>query len=354
MVPEFEQAVARYCGAHYAIAVTNATSALHLACRALGIGSGDTVWTSPNTFVASANCALYCGADIDFVDIDAKTYNMSVISLQEKLEQASLNGKLPRLLIPVHFAGQSCEMKQISLLAKKYNIFIIEDAAHAIGAQYRGKNIGAAQYSDIVVFSFHPVKLMTTGEGGMLLTNNQKLAQKISMLRSHGVTRDESHMTETSHGDWYYQQLELGYNYRMTDIQAALGLSQLKRLDDFIQKRRKLASEYNKQLAKLPLQLPWQHADSDSSWHLYTIRLDMSQVKKSRKAIFSDLRTLGIGVNVHYIPVHTQPYYQKLGFVGGDFPESERYYQESITLPLFSEMTKHDVVRVKNALSEVI
>jgi len=350
VVPEFESAIAEYCHAKFAFAVTNATSALHLACMALGIGPGDWVWTSPNTFVSSSNCVLYCGAKIDFVDIDAQTYNLSIKKLQEKLESASKTGRLPKAVIAVHFSGQSCEMKELRALSRQYGFFIIEDASHAIGATYLDSRIGSCIYSDITVFSFHPVKIITTGEGGMLLTNNGELAEKIDLLRNHGITRNSNRMTEKTHGDWYYQQIELGYNYRMTDIQAALGLSQLQRLDEIVKRRREIAKLYNALLKDLPLTLPWQSPSCQSSWHLYVISLDLSIIKKSRKDIFESLRKEEIGVNVHYIPVHTQPYYQKLGFSWGDFPESENYYEKTITIPLFPEMTDHDIEQVNAAL----
>jgi UDP-4-amino-4,6-dideoxy-N-acetyl-beta-L-altrosamine transaminase len=322
-IPRFEQAVANYCDSQYAVAVSNATAALHLACRAIGLGVGDRLWTSPNTFVASANCGLYCGAEVDFVDIDPKTYNISIEALRTKLEQAEKFGKLPKVLIPVHFAGQPCEMAAIAELAKQYGFYVIEDASHAIGGEYKGKKIGSCSYSDMTVFSFHPVKIITTGEGGMVVTNNEELFEKVSLLRTHGIIR------EPSQGAWYYQQVDLGYNYRMTDIQAALGLSQMQRLDSFINQRHELVKIYNKSLQDLDLQLPWQHPDSYSAWHLYVIRLN------ERRQVFASLREAGIGVNVHYIPVHTQPYYQQMGFKFGDFPEAEKYYSEAISLPIY-------------------
>jgi UDP-4-amino-4,6-dideoxy-N-acetyl-beta-L-altrosamine transaminase len=354
VVPAFEQAMADYCHADYAIAVCNATAALHLACLALNVGSGDIVWTVPNTFVASANCALYCGAKIDFVDIDPQTYNLSIKSLKDKLQKAEQTGELPKVIIPVHFSGQSCEMKEIKKLSNTYGFSIIEDASHAIGGEYLGKKIGSCLYSDITIFSFHPVKIMTTGEGGLALTNNSELAKKIELLRSVGITRNTDLMTENSHGSWYYQQLELGYNYRMTDIQAALGLSQLKRLDEFIQRRREIAGFYFCHLPEEVLQCPWQHPDSLSSWHLYVIRLKLNNIKLSQKQVFDTLRSAGVGVNIHYIPVHTQPFYQKLGFKTGDFPQSECYYQEAITLPIFFDMKEKEVEYVVNILKEIL
>jgi UDP-4-amino-4,6-dideoxy-N-acetyl-beta-L-altrosamine transaminase len=343
-IPRFEQAVANYCGSQYAVAVCNATAALHLACRAIGLGVGERLWTSPNTFVASANCGLYCGAEVDFVDIDPKTYNISIEALRAKLEQAEKVGKLPKVLIPVHFAGQSCEMAAIAELAKQYGFYVIEDASHAIGGKYQDQKIGNCRYSDMTVFSFHPVKIITTGEGGMVLTNNQALFEKLSLLRTHGIIR------EPSQGAWYYQQIDIGYNYRMTDIQAALGLSQMQRLDSFINQRHELAQTYNQNLPELPLQLPWQHPDSYSAWHLYVIRLD----KHKRRQVFDSLRQAGIGVNVHYIPVHTQPYYQQLGFKLGDFPEAEKYYSEAISLPIYPLLTELQQQQIITDLTKAI
>ncbi|MFK5985253.1 MAG: UDP-4-amino-4,6-dideoxy-N-acetyl-beta-L-altrosamine transaminase [Pseudomonadota bacterium] len=354
VVPAFEQAIADYCLAKYASAVCNATAALHLACLALGVGKGDIVWTCPNTFVASANCALYCGAQIDFVDINSQTYNLSVQKLKEKLAVAKKNSALPKVVIPVHFAGQSCEMKEIKELSKIYGFAIIEDASHAIGAEYLGKKVGSCQYSDISIFSFHPVKIMTTGEGGMLVTNHKKLNDKIKLLRSAGITKNPELMTKEAHGSWFYQQLELGFNYRMTDIQAALGLSQLNRLDQFIAKRCQIAEKYTQQLENLSLVLPYQHVDSSSSWHLYVLRLNLGKIGKSKKEIFADLQTSGIGVQIHYIPVHTQPFYQNLGFQSGDFPQSECYYKEAISIPLFYDMTEADIRYIVKTLKEIL
>lgn len=354
VVPEFERAVANYCGANYAIAVSNATSALHLACLSLGIGAGDRVWTSPNTFVATANSVLNCGAIIDFIDIDLKSYNLSIECLQQKLELAEKNNQLPKAIIAVHFSGQSCDMEQLKLLSEQYHFYIIEDAAHAIGASYLTEKVGSCKYSDITIFSFHPVKIITTGEGGMLLTNKPELAKKIELLRSHGITRNQDEMIHASHGEWYYEQIELGYNYRMTDMQAALGLSQLKRLDEFVSKRRNLAQLYQKKLVDLPVILPWQSEKGLSSWHLYVICFEHDKFKKNKKVIFSQLRNKGIGVNLHYIPVHIQPYYQKLGFKWGDFPNSEIYYQQAMTIPLFPEMSELDIEHIKTALTQVL
>ena len=335
-VPRFEQAVSAYCGAEHAVAVSNATAALHIACLALEVGPGDIVWTSPNTFVASANCALYCGASIDFVDIDARSYNISVPALREKLIMAERSGRLPKVVIPVHFAGQSSEMREIRALADQYGFRIIEDASHAIGGKYLGEPVGNCRYSDIVVFSFHPVKIITTAEGGMALTNDHALSERMRLFRSHGVTRDTNYMDGESHGPWYYQQVELGYNYRMTDMQAALGVSQMNRLDVFCQRRREIARRYNSLFASSEIILPWQHADTESAYHLYPIQWPAGQ---GRKHAFESLREQGIGVNVHYIPVHMQPYFSRLGFCVGNFPVAEQYYAKAISLPVFSAMT---------------
>lgn len=351
-IPRFEVAVAGYCGANHAVAVSNATAALHLACLALGLRNGDLLWTSPNTFVASANCALYCGASIDFVDIDSRSYNMSVSALQDKLEQAEREGRLPKVVVPVHFAGQSCEMREIKALADRYGFSIIEDASHAIGGKYLDEPIGNCRYSDIAIFSFHPVKIITTGEGGMALTNNLKLAEKMRLLRSHGITRDSTQMDGDNEGDWYYQQIVLGFNYRMTDIQAALGASQMNRLDEFILRRKHIATQYDEALKSLPVKTPWQQSDTNSSYHLYPIRI--TGKNENRKKIFSRLREAGIGVNVHYIPVHLQPYYQKLGFRAGTFPEAEKYYQEAISLPIYPAMTASAQEKVIFSLGQAL
>ena len=353
-ITRFEELVAGYCGASHALAVSNATAALHLACRALGLGPGDRLWTSPNTFVASANCALYCGAEVDFVDIDPRTYNMSVSALEAKLEQAEKAGGLPKIVVPVHFAGQSCDMAAIRKLADRYGFAIVEDASHAVGARYLDTMVGSSRYSDITVFSFHPVKIITTGEGGLLLTNRQDLADRLALLRSHGITRDPAAMTAPSEGPWYYQQVDLGYNYRMTDIQAALGASQMRRLDAFIARRRELAQRYDVLLADLPVIRPWQSPDGASAYHLYPIRLDAERTSKGRREVFEALRESGIGVNVHYIPVHTQPYYQELGFRPGDFPEAERYYEGAISLPMYATLSNADQDRVVAALAEAL
>lgn len=353
-IPEFEAALASYCGAQYAVVVSSATAALHLACIAAGLKGGDRLWTSPITFVASANCGLYCGATVDFVDIDPHTYNLSVSALATKLDIAQKQGTLPKVVIPVHLAGQSCEMAALAELAQTYGFTLIEDASHAIGGQYRGRPIGCCEFSTMAVFSFHPVKIITTGEGGAILTNNPDLYQRLIRLRSHGITRDPQQMVGDFHGLWYYQQLELGFNYRMTDLQAALGLRQLQRLDQFVERRRFLAQRYHQYLADLPLTLPFQHPDTRSSWHLYIIRLKRDQIQASHREVFEALRSLGIGVNLHYIPVHTQPYYQQLGFQWGDFPNAEAYYQEAISLPLYYGLTLAQQDQVIQALKQVL
>ncbi len=353
-VPEFEQALCAYTGANHGIAVNSATSALHLACLALNLGQGDRLWTSPVTFVASANCGLYCGAKVDFVDIDAQTYNMCPEALESKLIQAQKDGCLPNVVIPVHLCGQPCDMEKIHALSKEYGFKIIEDASHAVGGRYQQNKIGSCEYSDITVFSFHPVKIITTAEGGIALTNDKKIANSMDRLRSHGITRDENLMTHPSDGGWYYQQIELGFNYRMTEIQAALGLSQLDRLDEFVIKRHQLAQRYNELLAELPLTLPWQLPDTYSALHLYPVRLQLDKINKTHAQVFAALRQNGIGVNVHYIPVHTQPYYQQFGFKVGDFPKAEKYYQETISLPMFSKMTEAQQDKVVHVLGKTL
>ena len=353
-IDRFEQAVADYCGVKYAIAVSSATAALHIACLAIGLGEQDYLWTSPNTFVASANCGLYCGAKVDFVDIDPHTYNLSVEALEQKLANASKQGCLPKVLVPVHFAGQSCDMEKIAALSQQYGFHVLEDASHAIGGKYQGKAIGSCEFSDLVVFSFHPVKIITTGEGGMVLTNREDLYEKLIRLRSHGITRNPDLIQGESHGAWYYQQLELGFNYRMTDIQAALGVSQMQRLGEFISKRRYLAQRYNHLLKDLPITLPYQHPDTESSWHLYVIHLHLHKISKTHRQVFEELRQAGIGVNLHYIPVHTQPYYQNLGFKWGDFPSSEWYYKSAISIPLYYGLSKEDQNRVVDNLREIL
>lgn len=354
MVPRFEQAVAAYCGTAHAVAVNSATSALHIACLALGLGPGDRLWTSPITFVASANCGLYCGAQVDFVDIDPRSYNLSVTALEHKLIAAERAGTLPKVLVAVHLCGQPCEMAAIQALSQRYGFRIIEDASHAIGGRYQGEPIGSCRYSDITIFSFHPVKIITTAEGGMALTNDAALAERMELLRSHGITRDPALMTQEPDGPWYYQQVALGFNYRMTDLQAALGVSQLERLDRYVQRRHELAERYNQLLQSLPVTIPWQHPDSYSGLHLYVIRLQLDRIAKSHRQVFEALRAAGIGVNLHYIPVHTQPYYRQLGFNHGDFPDAERYYAEAISLPLFATITKQQQDLVLAALVEAL
>jgi len=338
-VPLFEKIVADYCEAKYGVAVNSATSALHIACLALELGEGDWLWTSPNSYVASANCGLYCGAMIDFVDIDPQTYNISAKELEKKLIQAKKENKLPKILVIVHFAGQSCDMKKIYKLSREYDFFIIEDASHSIGGKYLNKSIGSCQYSSIAVFSFHPVKIITTAEGGLATTNSKKLADKMNIIRSHGVTRDQSLMTKISEGPWYYQQIDLGFNYRMTELQAVLGISQMKKLDEFVSRRHIIQEKYDILLAGLPVIKPYQDPDCYSALHLYPIQIDLDKNSKGRKKIFNELRENGIGVNVHYIPIHTQPFYQQLGFKEGDFPNSEYYYSRAISIPLFHAMT---------------
>lgn len=354
MVEEFEQQVAAYCGAKYGVAVNSATSALHLACMAVDLGQGDCLWTTPNTFVASANCALYCGASVDFVDIDPETYNMSGEALAEKLEIAKRESRLPKAIVVVHFAGQPCEMELISCLAKKYGIVVIEDASHAIGATYLQTRTGDCTYSDMTVFSFHPVKIITTGEGGMITTNNSLLRDRLLLHRSHGITRNNEQMTEPSHGDWYYQQIDMGYNYRITDIQCALGVSQLQRVDDFLQCRRTIAGRYDQRLRDLPVILPCQRSGCHSAWHLYVIQIK-EEARVNRKEVFDALRAADIGVNVHYIPVHMQPYYQqKFGFKQGDFPQAETYYRRTLSLPMFVGLKTEEQEYVVKTLTQVL
>jgi UDP-4-amino-4,6-dideoxy-N-acetyl-beta-L-altrosamine transaminase len=352
-VPRFEAEFARRCNATHAVAASNATASLHIACLALGLGPGDLLWTTPNTFVASANCARYCGADVDFVDIDPRTYNMSVAVLETKLAAARAAGRVPKIVVPVHFAGQACEMRAMRRLADEYGFRIIEDASHAVGADYGNAPVGDCQFSDVAVFSFHPVKIITTGEGGMATTNDAALASRMATLRTHGITRDPQQMIGESQGPWYYQQIALGLNYRMTDIQAALGASQLTRLSQFVERRRELARRYDELLARMPVTRPWQHPDTRSAWHLYVVRVEQRRTGRARRDVFEGLRKAGIGVNVHYIPVHLQPYYRDLGFRAGMFPEAERYYDEAITLPLFATMTDAEQDTVVSALAQV-
>ena len=354
VVPAFENHIANYCGAKHAVAVNSATSALHIACLALGVGPGDIVWTTPITFVASANCALYCGADIDSVDIDPDTYNLSIECLTQKLEIAEKQGKLPKVVIPVHLCGQSCDMASIFALSQKYGFKIIEDASHAIGGRYKGEPVGNCKYSDITVFSFHPVKIITTGEGGMALTNQPELANDMQRLRSHGITRNPEEMTHAPDGSWYYQQISLGFNYRMTDIQAALGLSQVQRLDEFVTKRHDIAKQYNLFLENLPVLKPWQHPDSYSAFHLYVIRLKLDDLNKTHKEIFEELRQENIGVNLHYIPVYRQPYYSQLGYSKNDYPEAEKYYREAISIPMYADLSAPLQDQVKEKLKSIL
>ncbi|AQQ67505.1 UDP-4-amino-4,6-dideoxy-N-acetyl-beta-L-altrosamine transaminase [Microbulbifer agarilyticus] len=354
MVPRFEKAVADKVGAKYAFAVNSATSGLHVACLALGLKEGDRLWTSPITFVASANCGLYCGASVDFVDIDPRTYNLCPRALESKLIEAEKLDVLPKVVVVVHLCGQPCDMQAIWKLGQRFGFKIIEDASHAIGGKYQDEFIGCGKFSDITVFSFHPVKIITTAEGGMALTNDAQLAQKLSLLRSHGVTRDPELMTQEPDGSWYYQQIDLGFNYRMTELQAALGLSQLDRLDKFVRRRHELASRYNELLADLPLVTPWQRADSYSGFHLYVVRLKLDELTATHSQVFDSLRKQGVGVNLHYIPVHTQPYYQRMGFRLGDYPEAERYYSEAISLPLFQTMTDSQQDKVVSAIRETV
>ena len=353
-VPLFEKALTDYTGAAYAVAVNSATSALHLACLALDVGPGDYVWTSPVTFVASANCALYCGAQVDFVDIDEKTYNLCPLALEQKLIQAEQKGMLPKVVVAVHLCGQPCDMAAISRLAERYGFRVIEDASHAIGGQYQNQPIGSGRHSDITIFSFHPVKIITTAEGGAALTNSSVLAEKLILLRSHGITRDPTQMTREPDGPWYYQQIALGFNYRMTELQAALGVSQMQRLDQFVARRHELANRYNELLADLPLTTPWQNPDGYSGLHLYVIRLQLENINKTHRQIFEALREQGIGVNLHYIPVHLQPFYQAMGFCNGDFPLAERYYQQAISLPMYHTLTEEQQDSVVQAVTDAL
>ena len=351
VVPEFEATLASYVGAKHGVAVNSATSALHIACLALGLKAGDVMWTSPITFVASANCALYCGATVNFVDIDPMTFNISVEALEIKLNQARKERKLPKVLVCVHLCGQSCDMKAIYKLSLIYGFRIIEDASHAVGARYLNQPVGNCRFSDITIFSFHPVKIVTSAEGGIALTNDYQLARSMELLRSHGISREPAEMSWGNEGPWYYQQLELGFNYRMTELQAALGLSQMSRIDTFVAQRHALVKRYDKHLATLALATPWQHPDTYSSFHLYVVRLVQAS---RRRHIFEALRSRGIGVNVHYIPVHTHPYYQALGFTKGDFPQAERYYAEAISLPLYPGLSEVEQDHVISSMYEVM
>jgi UDP-4-amino-4,6-dideoxy-N-acetyl-beta-L-altrosamine transaminase len=353
-VPAFEKSVADHCQVEHALAMNSATSALHVACLSLGVGTGDIVWTSPVTFVASANCALYCGAAVDFVDIDPRTYNLCVQQLEAKLDLAERTGTLPKVIIPVHLCGQPCEMQAIHALGRRYGFRIIEDASHAIGGKYLGEPIGNCRFSDITVFSFHPVKIITTGEGGMALTNDEALANRMSLLRSHGITRNPAQMTRAPDGPWYYQQIDLGFNYRMTDIQAALGHSQMKRLDAFVSSRHAIAARYDRELASLPIVTPRLNPDGYSAQHLYVIRLKLGEIAKSHKMVFEELRAAGIGVNLHYIPVHLQPHYTRLGFQVGYLPEAEKYYREAISIPMYSHLNDADQTYVIQSLQKIL
>lgn len=346
-VPAFEEAIQRFCAVKRAVAVNSGTSALHLACLALGVGPGDVVWTSPITFVASANCARYCGADVDFVDIDPVSCNLDVAALEAKLEHA---GRMPKAVIPVHLGGLPCDMTEIGRLAQRYGFKVIEDASHALGSTYRGERVGSCRYSDITVLSFHPVKLITSAEGGMATTNDAALARRMALLRTHGITREPAEMTHEPDGAWYYQQTELGLNYRMTDVHAALGRSQLERLEAFLKRREELASRYDRLLADTGLRLPARDAHSTSAWHLYIVGWNSKRSGLTRAQAFKRLRDAGIGVNVHYIPVHLQPYYRSLGFRAGQFPNAEAYYADAITLPLYASMSDAQQDRVVDTL----
>lgn len=353
-VPAFEKSVTDFCGAEYGVAVNSATSALHIACLALGAGPGDVVWTSPITFVASANCALYCGAEVSFVDIDPATYNMSVARLEEKLRTAAKAGALPKIVIPVHLSGQSCDMAAIRVLADEYGFKIIEDASHAIGGSYRDEPIGNCRYSDITIFSFHPVKIITTAEGGMAMTNSRELARRMELLRAHGVTRDTTEMTHEPDGPWYYQQIDLGFNYRLTDLQAALGLNQMKRLSQFVDRRREIAARYDEMLAGLPLALPWQHHDTRSAFHLYIIRLKADARIADHRTVYERLRMAGIGVNLHYIPVPLQPYFKCLGHDASAYPEAVAYYAQAISIPVYYGLSFDAQDQIVNAIKTAL
>jgi UDP-4-amino-4,6-dideoxy-N-acetyl-beta-L-altrosamine transaminase len=350
----FEQSVLDHTNAKYAVACSSATACLHIACLALDLGPGDWLWTTPNTFVASANCALYCSAQVDFVDIDPQTYNLCPIALEAKLIEADKVGRLPKVVIPVHLTGQPCNMALIHALGQRYGFKIIEDASHAIGGKYKGEPVGNGRYSDITIFSFHPVKIITTAEGGMALTNSAELATRLDLLRSHGITRDPALMTEIMHGPWYYQQVALGFNYRMTDMQAALGVSQMTRLNDYVKRRHVVAKRYNELLADLPLTLPWQHSDSFSAYHLYVVRLKLDKIIATHRQVFEALRAKDILVNLHYIPVHTQPYYRQMGFKQGDYPQAEQYYREAISIPMHVNLTDAELQFVASCLREAM
>lgn len=353
-VPRFEEAVQEATGARHAVAVNSATSALHIGCLAAGLGPGDLLWTSPTSFVASANCALYCGADVDFVDIDPKTYNLSVPLLAEKLVQAEQVGRLPKIVVPVHLTGQPADLAEIRELSRRYGFVVMEDASHAIGATYRGTRIGDNSFSDLCVMSFHPVKIVTTGEGGLVTTQDDDLASRLRRLRTHGITRDPAEMHREPAGPWYYEQIDLGLNYRMTDIHAALGTSQMKRLGEFVKRRREIAARYDELLAGLPLVLPHQEPDRESAWHLYVVRLKRDEMKRSHREVFEFLRARGLGVNLHYMPIPGQPYYEQLGFRASEYPEAVRYGQEAISIPMYSAMSDEDQDAVIGALGEAV
>jgi len=353
-VPEFEGKLAEYVGARHAVAVNSATSALHMACKALGLGPGDWLWTTPITFVASANCGLYCGAQVDFVDIDPNTWNLCPKALEKKLIEAEQAGNLPAVVVAVHLCGEPCDMQAISALSQRYGFRVVEDASHALGGKYQGEPVGSCQYSDVTVFSFHPVKTITTGEGGMAVTNRESLARKMSLFRSHGITRDQQQMTHDSEGPWYYQQVDLGFNYRMTDVQAALGISQSAKLERLVARRHELARRYDRLLASFPLRLPYRNPANYSGLHLYVVRLKSEEVSRTHRSVFESLRSQGIGVNLHYIPVHTQPYYQAMGFEPADFPEAMNYYRQAITLPLFGTMQDSEQDLVVDALAKAL
>ncbi len=352
-VEAFERAVAAYCNARHAVAFSSATAALHISCLALNVGPGDLVWTSPNSFVASANCALYCGAAVDFVDIDPRTYNLSASALEAKLAGAERNGTLPKVVVLVDFAGQPCEMAPIARLRDRYGFKIIEDASHAVGATYQGTRIGDGSLADITVLSFHPVKIVTTAEGGMALTADAETARHLALLRSHGVTREPSQMVDAGHDPWEYEQIALGFNYRLTDIQAALGIAQLGRIDEFLRRRHELAGAYDRGLEALPVTIPWQLPDASSPYHLYPIRIG-PQAGVSRRAVYDGLRARGIGPNVHYIPIHTQPFYRDRGFKTGSFPQAEAYYREALSLPMYPGLSDAQQDRVIAALADVL
>lgn len=355
VVPAFEEAVASYCHARYGVAVNSATSALHIACLALGLGPGDWLWTSPTTFVASANCGLYCGAQVDFVDIDPQTFNLCPIALEKKLLLAQQQGRLPKVVVPVHMCGQPCDMAAIHALSVQYGFKIIEDASHAIGAKYKGEPVGAGRYSDITVFSFHPVKIITTAEGGMAVTNDPAYAKAMMRLRSHGISSDPLDMqARPSDEIWNYQQLELGFNYRMTELQAALGLSQLQQLDAFVQKRHAIASRYNEALQHLPLVCPQQHRDSYSSYHLYPVQVPISEQHPTQQQVYQTLREAGVLVNLHYIPVYLQPFYAAMGFQRGHCPNAEIYFKQALSIPMYASLTEAQQLHVVDVLTKAL